>query len=142
MLVEKEYHLLSAFQIFLIQPRWQLVLLVSYLPSSSLSFLLSSCLLPTLHLNASLPSPFLISNVYYSSFLTWAYLKVGAAFPIWGLLLASVEDIFYYTDMQELRDAGGLVATRFIMLGICCLIGYTLQYYCIAQVGQRISTGI
>lgn len=27
------------------------------------------------------------------------------------------------------------------MLGINCLIGYTLQYYCIAQVGQRISTG-
>ena len=67
--------------------------------------------------------------------------QVGAAFPIWGLLLASVEDIFYYTDTTALREAGAVVATRFIMLGINCLIGYTLQYYCIAQVGQRISTG-
>jgi hypothetical protein len=67
--------------------------------------------------------------------------QVGAAFPIWGLLLASVEDIFYYTDVQALRDASVTVAIRFILLGICCLIGYVLQYYCIAQVGQRISTG-
>ena len=67
--------------------------------------------------------------------------KVGAAFPIWGLLLASIQDIFYYTDIKALRDASALAATRFIMLGIDCLIGYTLQYYCIAQVGQRVSTG-
>jgi ATP-binding cassette subfamily B (MDR/TAP) protein 1 len=65
---------------------------------------------------------------------------VGAAFPIWGLLLATVQDMFYYTDTNALRVASVTVATRFIMLGIDCLIGYTLQYYCIAQVGQRIST--
>ena len=66
---------------------------------------------------------------------------MGAAFPIWGLLLATVENMFYLDDVQELRNSAALAATRFIMLGICCLIGYTLQYYCIAQVGQRISTG-
>ena len=74
--------------------------------------------------------------------LSSAFPQVGAAFPIWGLLLASVEDIFYYTDVQLLRDASVTVAIRFILLGICCLIGYVLQYYCIAQVGQRISTAL
>ena len=75
------------------------------------------------------------------SFSLIFFFKVGAAFPIWGLLLASVENMFYLDDIQELRNSAALAATRFIMLGICCLIGYTLQYYCIAQVGQRISTG-
>ena len=79
-----------------------------------------------------------VSPVYMPCFFSY---KVGATFPLWGLLLAAVQDIFYYTDLQALRDASALTATRFIMLGINCLIGYTLQYYCIAQVGQRISTG-
>ena len=52
-----------------------------------------------------------------------------------------MENIFYYEDIKAMRDASVEVAKRFIMLGINCFIGYTLQYYCIAQVGQRISTG-
>jgi hypothetical protein len=66
---------------------------------------------------------------------------VGASFPIWGLLLARVQNIFYFTDTQKLRDASVVVAIRFVLLGLDTLIGYLLQYYCIAQVGQRISTG-
>jgi ATP-binding cassette subfamily B (MDR/TAP) protein 1 len=31
------------------------------------------------------------------------------------------------------------VATYFVLLGIECLIGYTLQYYCIARVGEAVS---
>jgi ATP-binding cassette subfamily B (MDR/TAP) protein 1 len=57
-----------------------------------------------------------------------------------GLLLASIQNIFYYTDLQQLRDESVVVAIRFVLLGIMCFIGYILQYYCIAQVGQRIST--
>jgi ABC-type multidrug transport system fused ATPase/permease subunit len=57
-----------------------------------------------------------------------------------GLLLASVQNIFYYTDLQRLRDESVVIAIRFVLLGIMCFIGYILQYYCIAQVGQRIST--
>ena len=97
----------------------------------------------------ALPCPFLllssftlsctaVSPIFMPCFFSY---QVGATFPLWGLLLAAVQDIFYYTDLQALRDASALTATRFIMLGINCLIGYTLQYYCIAQVGQRISTG-
>ena len=66
---------------------------------------------------------------------------MGASFPLWGLLLARVQNIFYFNDTQALRDASVVVAIRFVLLGINSLIGYTLQYYCIAQVGQRISTG-
>jgi ATP-binding cassette, subfamily B (MDR/TAP), member 1 len=65
---------------------------------------------------------------------------VGAAFPIWGLLLATTQDMFYYRDTQRLRDESVVIAGRFVMLGVNCLLGYTLQYFCIAQVGQRIST--
>ena len=66
---------------------------------------------------------------------------MGASFPIWGLLLARVQNIFYFNDTQELRDGAAEAAIRFLLIGLDTLIGYTLQYYCIAQVGQRISTG-
>lgn len=65
---------------------------------------------------------------------------VGSSFPIMGLLLASVLNIFYYTDLQQLRDESVVIAIRFVLLGIMCFVGHILQYYCIAQVGQRIST--
>jgi ATP-binding cassette subfamily B (MDR/TAP) protein 1 len=65
---------------------------------------------------------------------------VGGAFPIWGLLLARTQDMFYLTNFDEMRRRSVVVAERFIMLGFNCLIGYTLQYYCIGQVGHRIST--
>jgi ATP-binding cassette, subfamily B (MDR/TAP), member 1 len=64
---------------------------------------------------------------------------VGGTFPIWGLLIASALDIFYYTDAQSMRDASAIVAYRFILLGINSFIGHILQFYCLAQVGQRIS---
>jgi hypothetical protein len=52
-----------------------------------------------------------------------------------------VQNIFYFNDTQALRDASALAAIRFVLLGLDTLIGYILMYYCIAQVGQRISTG-
>jgi ABC-type bacteriocin/lantibiotic exporter with double-glycine peptidase domain len=86
----------------------------------------------------------------YNTFLTmyvYIYIRIFIIYQMHirisfytGLLLASIQNIFYYTDLQQLRDESVVVAIRFVLLGIMCFIGYILQYYCIAQVGQRIST--
>jgi len=65
---------------------------------------------------------------------------VGGAFPLWGLLLAQTQSMFYLTDTNELRHESVIVAERFFMLGIDCLIGYTLLYFCVGLLGHRIVT--
>ena len=63
---------------------------------------------------------------------------VGVTFPIWGLLLANVQDIFFYHDTTKMRNDAATNAVYFIELGICSFIGFVIQVYCVAQV--RISS--
>lgn len=65
---------------------------------------------------------------------------VGISFPIWGLLLAYTQNMFYLPNSSRLRDYSIVIAIRFILLGVDCLVGYTLQYYCIGRLGHKMVT--
>ena len=65
---------------------------------------------------------------------------VGITFPLWGLLLADVQSIFYLHDTQRLRNESATNAEYFIELGVCSLLGFIIQNYCVAQVGERVTS--
>ena len=65
---------------------------------------------------------------------------VGVTFPVWGLLLADVQSIFFLKDTNKMRTDAGMNAQYFIMLGVCAFLGFIIQNYCVAQVGERITT--
>ncbi len=62
---------------------------------------------------------------------------VGSTFPIWGLLLAKTENMFYMSP-DVMRTESIIVLERFVMLGVCALLGYLFQHIGISQVGQRV----
>ena len=78
----------------------------------------------------------------------------GSIFPLWGLILAKTQTLFYYTDTARIRSSATNVAIYFILLGtfsgnfnlglsllvgVACLVGGILQYGGVAQVGERVS---
>ena len=78
----------------------------------------------------------------------------GSIFPLWGLILAKTQTLFYYTDTSRIRSSATNVAIYFILLGtfsgnfnlglsflvgVACLVGGILQYGGVAQVGERVS---
>ena len=78
----------------------------------------------------------------------------GSIFPLWGLILAKTQTLFYYTDTSRIRSSASDVAIYFILLGtfsgnfnlglsllvgVACLVGGILQYGGVAQVGERVS---
>ena len=48
---------------------------------------------------------------------------VGVVFPLWGMLIALVQNMFYYPDTNGMRIESEVVAKRFIMLGLLALTG-------------------
>ena len=41
----------------------------------------------------------------------------GCIFPLWGLILAKTQTLFYYTNTDRIRSSAANVATYFILLG-------------------------
>jgi ATP-binding cassette subfamily B (MDR/TAP) protein 1 len=66
-------------------------------------------------------------------------LVFGGSYPIWGLLLAKTQTLFYYTDAARIRHEASNVALYFFLLAIGCFISAIMQYYGIAQVGEKVS---
>lgn len=44
-------------------------------------------------------------------------LVFGSIFPLWGLILAKTQTLFYYTNTDHIRSSAANVATYFILLG-------------------------
>lgn len=63
----------------------------------------------------------------------------GSVYPVWGLLLAKTQTLFYYSDTQRMRSTAANVALYFFLLAIGCLVGGVLEFGGIAQVGERVS---
>jgi ATP-binding cassette, subfamily B (MDR/TAP), member 1 len=63
----------------------------------------------------------------------------GAVFPLWGYILAKAQNMFFYSDTDKMRHQAITEAIYFSCLGLASLISCTLQYWGIAQVGERIS---
>ena len=63
----------------------------------------------------------------------------GSIFPLWGLILAKTQNLFYYTDTGHIRSESANVAVYFILLGVACQVGAFFQFWAIAQVGERVS---
>ena len=63
----------------------------------------------------------------------------GAIFPSWGLLLAKTQRMFYYTNPDTIRENANLLACFYILLAGLAIISATLQFWGVAQVGERIS---
>jgi ATP-binding cassette subfamily B (MDR/TAP) protein 1 len=63
----------------------------------------------------------------------------GAMFPVWGLILARTQDMFYNTNTDEMRDEASEVSLQFLGLGCVALVFSTLQFWGSAQVCERVS---
>jgi ATP-binding cassette, subfamily B (MDR/TAP), member 1 len=63
----------------------------------------------------------------------------GAVFPVWGMILAKAENMFFYEDTDKMRHKATVQAYYFAGLGLTSLVSCTLQYWGIAQVGERLS---
>jgi ATP-binding cassette, subfamily B (MDR/TAP), member 1 len=63
----------------------------------------------------------------------------GTVFPLWGYVLAKAQNMFFYSDTDKMRHRAVTEAIYFAGLGVASLISCTLQYWGVAQVGERIS---
>jgi ATP-binding cassette, subfamily B (MDR/TAP), member 1 len=63
----------------------------------------------------------------------------GAVFPLWGYILAKAQNMFFFTDTDKMRRKAVKEAIYFCCLGLASLFSCTLQYWGVAQVGERIS---
>jgi ATP-binding cassette, subfamily B (MDR/TAP), member 1 len=63
----------------------------------------------------------------------------GTVFPLWGYVLAKAQNMFFYSDTDKMRHRAVTEAIYFVGLGLASLISCTLQYWGVAQVGERIS---
>jgi len=62
----------------------------------------------------------------------------GAVFPVWGLLLAKVQAMFY-TSPEHIRKQSAELSLFFVAMAAICIVGCTAQYGCIGRIGERIS---
>ena len=63
----------------------------------------------------------------------------GAIFPCWGLMLAKTQSLFYFPDPNQITSNANMLAEYYILLGGVALMSATLQFWGVAQVGERIS---
>ena len=63
----------------------------------------------------------------------------GAIFPVWGLLLAKTQRMFYYTDPDRVETKAAELAIYYIIMAIIAVISSTLQFGGIAKAGEQIS---
>jgi ATP-binding cassette subfamily B (MDR/TAP) protein 1 len=63
----------------------------------------------------------------------------GAIFPLWGMLLAQTQNMFYYTNPDRIRRRALELAFVYVALAITSIVSSTLQYWGVAQVGERVS---
>eukprot|EP01035_Chromulina_nebulosa_P018834 gene18834-24615_t len=66
----------------------------------------------------------------------------GAVFPVWGLLLADTQHMFYYKDGEKIKRKAAELAIYYIIIGVIALVSATFQFWGVAQVGERISLKI
>ena len=55
-------------------------------------------------------------------------------------LLANVQNIFFYKNTQLMRDEAANNSLYFVALGGLALFGFIIQNYCLAQVGEQVTT--
>lgn len=63
----------------------------------------------------------------------------GAIFPIWGLILAKTQTMFYTIDTNKMRADAIMLAIYFIILGVAAFISSGFQFWGVAQVSERVS---
>lgn len=63
----------------------------------------------------------------------------GAVFPVWGLALAKTQTMFYFTDSHRIRMYAANLAYIFLSMGFVSAVSSTLEFWGIAQVGERMS---
>jgi ABC-type multidrug transport system fused ATPase/permease subunit len=63
----------------------------------------------------------------------------GTIFPMWGLVLAHSQNMFYYNDPNRIRSESAQQAKYFLTLAFGALISCILQYYCIGQMSERVA---
>ena len=63
----------------------------------------------------------------------------GAVFPVWGMVLAQTQDMFYTTDPQKMRDESVMIAIYFLIIGAVALISSTAQFWGVAASAERVS---
>jgi len=63
----------------------------------------------------------------------------GAIFPCWGYMLARTQGMFYFNSAEKIRKRAAFLSEMYIVLAVGALVSATLQFYAIAQVGERVS---
>ena len=63
----------------------------------------------------------------------------GAVFPMWGMVLARAQNMFFYEDTDKVRHKAVVQSIYFAALGALALVSCTLQYWGVAQAGERLS---
>jgi len=63
----------------------------------------------------------------------------GAVFPLWGLVLAEAQSLFYEEKPSDIRDGGEVVAIYFLVIGVGCFISAVLEYWGLANIGERVA---
>ena len=63
----------------------------------------------------------------------------GAVFPVWGLLLAQTQDMFYNDDTDKMREESLMVCIYFICMGVVSFFSSGLQFWGVASVAERVS---
>ena len=58
------------------------------------------------------------------------------------LLTMLMQTIFYLHNTDEMRDQSATNAEYFIELGICSLLGFIIQNYCVAQVCEWVAVAL
>ena len=61
----------------------------------------------------------------------------GGIFPVWGLVLAKAQAMFFNTTAHVLRHKAAWVALYFILMAFGCIVSNLLQYWCIGRVRKR-----
>jgi ATP-binding cassette subfamily B (MDR/TAP) protein 1 len=76
---------------------------------------------------------------FWSSVGIFGSAAFGAIFPVWGLLLAKTQRMFYYTDPDKVETKAAELAIYYIIMAIIAVISSTLQFGGIAKAGEQIS---
>lgn len=63
----------------------------------------------------------------------------GAVFPVWGMVLAQTQEMFYTTDSQKMRNESVMIAIYFIIIGSVAIVSSTAQFWGVAASAERVS---
>ena len=66
---------------------------------------------------------------------------MGVIYPLWGLLIASMQSLIYINEAQRMRPLSAIVFYDFLILALVCAVGYLLQQFFITMVCERIAYG-